>query len=120
VVQQSRQFSSWRRARQWSSRRAGLLRAIGRRDRVGRLDAGTLGDAVNHRAEMFRTLRSVNLQTAQSAYDWWMDQTAQRQQAPNGPSPRSTGHHPATGVDRAQLDLRRDLCLASARNTCWC
>jgi hypothetical protein len=49
VVQQSRQFSSWRRARQWSSRRAGLLRAIGRRDRVGRLDAGTLGDAVGRR-----------------------------------------------------------------------
>jgi hypothetical protein len=73
------------------------------------IDAGTLGEAVNDRAEMFRTLRSVNLQTAQSAYDWWMDQTAQRQQAANGPSPRSTGHHPDTGVDRAQLDLRRDL-----------
>ena len=60
-------------------------------------------------AEMFRTLRSVNPQTAQSAYDRRMDQTAQRQQAPNGPSPRRTGHHPATGVDRALLDLRRDL-----------
>jgi hypothetical protein len=48
------------------------------------VDAGTLGDVVNPwGAEMFRTLRSVNPQTAteQSAYDRWMDQTAQRQQA---------------------------------------
>jgi hypothetical protein len=48
------------------------------------IDAGTLGDVVNPwGVEMFRTLRSVNPQTAteQSAYDRWMDQTAQRQQA---------------------------------------
>jgi len=34
---------------------------------------------------MFHTLRSVNPQTAteQSAYDRWMDQTAQRQEARN-------------------------------------
>jgi hypothetical protein len=48
------------------------------------IDAGTLQDGVNPwGAEMFRTLRSVKPQTAteQSAYDRWMDQTAQRQQA---------------------------------------
>lgn len=48
------------------------------------IDAGTLQDGVNPwGAEMFRTLRSVRPQTAteQSAYDRWMDQTAQRQQA---------------------------------------
>jgi hypothetical protein len=48
------------------------------------IDAGALGDVVNPwGVEMFRTLRSVNPQTAteQSAYDRWMDQTAQRQQA---------------------------------------
>ena len=48
------------------------------------VDAGTLGDVVNPwGVEMFRTLRSVNPKTAteQSAYDRWMDQTAQRQQA---------------------------------------
>jgi hypothetical protein len=48
------------------------------------IGAGTLGDVVNPwGVEMFRTLRSVNPQTAteQSAYDRWMDQTAQRQQA---------------------------------------
>jgi hypothetical protein len=62
-------------------------------------------------AEMFRTLRSVNPQTAQSVYDRRMDQTAQQQKAPNGLSPPRTGHHPATGGDGALLDLRRDLCL---------
>jgi hypothetical protein len=48
------------------------------------LDAGALGDQVNPwGAEMFHTLRSVKPQTAteQSAYDRWMDQTAQREQA---------------------------------------
>jgi hypothetical protein len=50
------------------------------------IDAGTLEDGVNPwGAEMFRTLRTVNPQTAieQSAYDRWMDQSAQRQQARN-------------------------------------
>src|SRR5688572_12415676 len=44
------------------------------------IDAGTLEDGVNPwGAEMFRTLRTVNPQTAteQSAYDRWMDQSAQ-------------------------------------------
>jgi hypothetical protein len=48
------------------------------------LAAGTLADEINPwGAEMLRTLRSVKPQTAteQSAYDRWMDQTAQRQQA---------------------------------------
>lgn len=47
------------------------------------VDAGT-PDAPNPwGAEMFHTLRSVNPRTAteQSAYDRWMDQTAQREQA---------------------------------------
>jgi hypothetical protein len=45
---------------------------------------GTLGDQVNPwGAEMFHTLRAVKPQgaTEQSAYDRWMDQTAQREQA---------------------------------------
>jgi hypothetical protein len=48
------------------------------------VDSGTLGDQVNPwGAEMFHTLRSFKPQTAteQSAYDRWMDQTAQREQA---------------------------------------
>jgi amino acid transporter len=48
------------------------------------LDAGRRADAPNQwGAEMFHTLRSVKPQTAteQSAYDRWMDQTAQREQA---------------------------------------
>jgi hypothetical protein len=48
------------------------------------LDSGALGDQVNPwGVEMFHTLRSVKPQTApeQSAYDRWMDQTAQREQA---------------------------------------
>jgi hypothetical protein len=63
-----------------------VLRAFGRRDRVGLYRRRYARDAVNPwRAEMFHTLRSVNPQTAteQSAYDRWMDQTAQRQEARN-------------------------------------
>ena len=48
------------------------------------IDAGTFQDGINPwAAEMFHTLRSVNPQTAteQSAYDRWMDQTAQRELA---------------------------------------
>ena len=50
------------------------------------VDAGTLTDGINPwGAEMFHTLRSVNPKTAaeQSAYDRWMDQTVDRQQARN-------------------------------------
>jgi hypothetical protein len=50
------------------------------------LDAGTLGDAINPwGAEMFRTIAKVEPQTAtqQSAYDRWMDQTKDREQARN-------------------------------------
>jgi len=45
---------------------------------------GTLGDAINPwGAEMFKTIRQVDPRTAteQSAYDRWMDQTADREQA---------------------------------------
>jgi hypothetical protein len=48
------------------------------------LAAGTLGDQINPwGAEMFRTIGKVDPKTAteQSAYDRWMDQTADREQA---------------------------------------
>ena len=48
------------------------------------LDEGTLGDAINPwGAEMFQTIFDVDPRTAtqQSAYDRWMDQTADREQA---------------------------------------
>jgi multisubunit Na+/H+ antiporter MnhB subunit len=49
-----------------------------------RLAAGTLGDSINPwGAEMFRTISTVSPRTAteQSAYDRWMDQTVDREQA---------------------------------------
>ncbi|MGH1563223.1 hypothetical protein [Mumia sp. DW29H23] len=48
------------------------------------MDEGTLGDALNPwGAEMFRTMRTVQPTTdaQDSAYDRWMDQTADREQA---------------------------------------
>ena len=48
------------------------------------VDSGTLGNSVNPwGAEMFHTIRAVNpvTPTEQSAYDRWMDQTSQREQA---------------------------------------
>jgi hypothetical protein len=48
------------------------------------LDEGTLGDEINPWGlEMFRTISQVDPQTAteQSAYDRWMDQTSEREQA---------------------------------------
>lgn len=48
------------------------------------LDSGTLGDAINPwGVEMFRTISQVDPRTSteQSAYDRWMDQTSQREQA---------------------------------------
>ena len=59
------------------------------------VDAGTAADEVNPwGAEMFFTLRSVKPVTAvqQSAYDQWMDQSLQRQQA------RSDRLHGAEGI----------------------
>jgi hypothetical protein len=50
------------------------------------INAGTLGDAINPwGAEMFRTIAKVAPRTAteQSAYDRWMDETVNRQQARN-------------------------------------
>jgi hypothetical protein len=50
------------------------------------INAGTLGDAINPwGAEMFRTIATAAPKTAteQSAYDRWMDQTIDRQQARN-------------------------------------
>ena len=48
------------------------------------LDTGTLGNSVNPwGVEMYRTISAVNPRTSveQSAYDRWMDQTADREQA---------------------------------------
>ncbi|MGH2395191.1 MAG: hypothetical protein ACRDGH_17150, partial [Candidatus Limnocylindria bacterium] len=48
------------------------------------LNEGTLGDAINPwGAQMFITISDVDPETApeQSAYDRWMDQTAEREQA---------------------------------------
>ncbi|MDQ0893725.1 bestrophin-like domain [Agromyces ramosus] len=48
------------------------------------VEQGTLGDAINPwNAEMYRTLKATDPQTAaeQSAYDRWMDQTSEREQA---------------------------------------
>ena len=59
------------------------------------LNAGTLGDEINPwGAEMFRTIAKVDPKTAveQSAYDRWMDQTVDRQQA------RNERVHPAAGI----------------------
>ena len=60
-----------------------------------RMESGTLGEQVNPWAvEMFRTLRTVEPQTAteQSAYDRWLDQTSAREEA------RSARIHGAIGV----------------------
>ena len=73
-----------RRGLRRAHRRAGLLR-----DRVAgpewdALDAGTLGDRINPwGAEMFLTIsdRRPADRTEQSAYDRWMDQTSDREQA---------------------------------------
>jgi hypothetical protein len=59
------------------------------------LEAGTLGDTINPwGVAMFDTLRTVDPQTTteQSAYDRWMDQTAERERA------RLTRIHGAEGI----------------------
>ncbi len=59
------------------------------------VDAGTLGDTVNPwGARMFLTIKPVQPATAteQSAYDRWMDQTTQRQEA------RDARLHSASGI----------------------
>jgi hypothetical protein len=59
------------------------------------VDAGTLGEAVNPwGARMFLTIKPVQPATAaeQSAYDRWMDQTTQRQEA------RDARLHSASGI----------------------
>ena len=60
-----------------------------------RMEAGTLGDAVNPwGVALFQTVAGVEPQTAsqQSAYDKWLDQTSEREQA------RRDRVHGATGV----------------------
>jgi amino acid transporter len=66
------------------------------------LDEGTLGDGINPwGAQMFLTISSVDPHTAaeQSAYDRWLDQTAQREQA------RIDRIHGAEGIIPAPLWL---------------
>jgi amino acid transporter len=65
-------------------------------------DTGQLGDAINPwGAEMYLTIKTVNPRTPveQSAYDRWMDQTADRQQA------RVDRVHGAEGIIPAPLWL---------------
>jgi hypothetical protein len=65
-----------------------------------RLEAGTLGDEVNPwGVAMFQTVEGITPSTdvEQSAYDRWMDQTAQREQA------RSDRVHGASGIVPAPL-----------------
>ena len=60
-----------------------------------RMERGTLGEQINPwAADMFRTVRSVEPQTAaeQSAYDRWLDQTSSREEA------RTARIHGAVGV----------------------
>ncbi len=64
------------------------------------MSEGTLGDAINPwGAEMFRTISTVEPKTAteQSAYDRWLDQTADREQA------RIDRVHGAEGIIPAPL-----------------
>jgi hypothetical protein len=64
------------------------------------VDAGTLGDAVNPwGVRMFRTIRSAQpkTDTEQSAYDRWMDESTQRQEA------RDARLHSADGIIPAPL-----------------
>ncbi len=66
------------------------------------VNAGTLGDQINPwGVEMYRTISQVDPQTAteQSAYDRWMDQTADREQA------RVDRVHGAEGIIPAPLWL---------------
>jgi hypothetical protein len=65
-----------------------------------RMESGALGEQVNPWAvELFRTLRTVEPQTAaeQSAYDAWLDQTSNREEA------RNDRIHGAVGVIPAPL-----------------
>ena len=66
------------------------------------LNAGTLGDAINPwGAELFQTISTVQPRTyvEQSAYDRWMDQTADREQA------RTDRVHGAEGIIPSPLWL---------------
>jgi hypothetical protein len=69
-------------------------------DEWPRMRAGTIGNTINPwGVAMFRTLRAVNPKTAsqQSAYDQWLGQTSQREQA------RVDRIHGAKGVIPTQL-----------------
>jgi amino acid transporter len=66
------------------------------------LDTGTLGDSINPwGAEMYLTIKTVEPRTPteQSAYDRWMDQTSQREQA------RTDRVHGAEGIIPSPLWL---------------
>ena len=62
-----------------------------------RMESGTLGEDINPWAvELFRTLRTVEPQTAteQSAYDKWLDQTSAREAGPQRSHPRCRRRDP--------------------------
>jgi hypothetical protein len=64
-----------------------------------RMQAGTIGDSINPWAvELFHTVRAVEPDTAaeQSAYDRWLDQTADREQARNDRVHGAVGVIPTT------------------------
>ena len=70
------------------------------------------GDTLNPWAvALFRTLKGAEPVAAseQSAYDKWLDRTADREQARKRPDPRRRGRHPRAAVDRALLRRRPDL-----------
>ncbi len=69
---------------------------------------GSLDDAINPwGAEMFLTMKASDPQTAaeQSAYDRWMEQTTERQQARVDQDPRRRGDHPTAAVAGPVHDL---------------
>ena len=89
--------------RERADRRAHLLRPVGGRAPSGTrwTTAPSATRSTRGAPEMFRTIRTVDPQTAteQSAYDRWMDQTADREQA------RIDRVHGAEGIIPAPLWL---------------
>ena len=79
-------------------RRADVLRAVRGRARVGRPRrpgrSGTRSTRGGPRCSARSRRSTRGSATEQSAYDRWMDQTSDREQARHRPDPRGGGHHP--------------------------
>ena len=74
--------------------------------------SGRLQDSINPwGAAMFETVAALEpaTDTEQSAYDRWMAQTSERQQARNDRVHTARGHHPDSAVAGALRHLRGDL-----------